>query len=630
MPKPREYSEWVIKQIDAGRKMVIIGNFGAYVNESTELEEKHFKPVFQALGLKHWDTETLLSKRQKIVYKSPEMMEFEAPLNLKELPVVSHKITSESTDNNVYLTIRNAYWGKIDPVVITPKGGLIMDDLAYQINSTDNKKDVISDYITGKGDTLPRRHNMGHWQVNPFLFFKKALDLEHLPIPDVTTMNGNRIFYTHFDGDGLTNISLIDRSKFASELVLDEILTHYPLPFSTSVITSEIENKGTLYYNKPFEVARTMYSLDNVEAATHSCTHPFNWRKGDLAINMKDSSLNIQNKSLNFDLDIYGSVAFIEQNLLLKNKKVKTFFWSGRCNPDHRALSRIELANLLNLNGGDPVYDSSFPSYLNLSSYATKIDGYWQFHTSSSNDYIYTDGWTKNYGNMQKLVEHFEYTNSPRRIMPLNIYLHFYIGDRREGLDGIKVAYDYCINEKIAPLFASEYVSIVKDFTSLKQYKLADDGYLIVHNGSLRTIRFDDTELYPDLEKSKGVIGFKRYQNSSYFHLNSGNKQTIYLTNNKPNAVYLSYGSHQISDWKASRKHVSFKSSGIGNVEFSFKNLAPQTKYQLIISSLNDTNQMEDKLVQTDNEGHLIIHSSFEKYNERYQFELIKSNVAHE
>ena len=48
------------------------------------------------------------------------------------------------------------------------------------------------------------------WTVNPFAFFRKAFGEERFPIPDVTTLSGRRMYFSHIDGDGWNNVSEIE------------------------------------------------------------------------------------------------------------------------------------------------------------------------------------------------------------------------------------------------------------------------------------------------------------------------------------------------------------------------------------------------------------------------------------
>lgn len=626
MKQPHIYAEWVKQQIAAGRKMVIMGNYGAYIDEENDIRVLDFQSVFEAMGLHHWDSKISPSKKQKIVYKSEEIMDFEIPVNLDEMPPFDIKITSENPENKVYFSIEDPRLGRIDGVVVTPYGGIILNNLAFKGNETDKEEvENIRKYIQRESELTPKfRENYGYWRINPFLFFREAFDLNHIPIPDVTTLNGFRIFYSHIDGDGFTGISLIDKRSYSSAFVRDKIIKQYPLPFTVSVITEEIENKGLPYYNRGYNIARSLYELNNVEAATHSSTHPYNWQKGDLEVQSDTGEWSFGIKEINLDLEISTSIYFIEKNLLPENKKVEAFLWSGRCNPNSKALEYLYDLNIPNLNGGDPIFDSKFPSYSNLASLAIYNTGYWQYFTSSSNDYIYTKGWTRDFSDMKRLIEHFEYTESPIRILPLNIYFHFYIGDRQEGLNGLKQALDYCMNTRIAPLFVSEYAHIVEDFVTLSQYILPDSGYKIIHNGKLRTFRYDNCPEFPDLEKSKGIIGFMHYQNSLYLYLDDENEQTLYLKTEKPAQVYLKCGTHYIDNWCVTDDQVSFNTRGLGKAYFEIANLNPTLTYNIIIKQSVTNTTLLNETIQPDNNGSLILHSQFDTYQGEYSILVTK------
>lgn len=630
MENPENYSVWLQEQIIAGRKVVILGSYGAFYDAENELPATEVKEFFAALGLRYWDIKINPSQNQQIIYKSKEMLDFETPVDLAAMTPFETKITSENSSNEVFLSVEDSKIGRIDAVVVTPNGGIALDEVPFKEGRKDEKWMAnLEDVLNGKGDQEKAETDpIGQWRINPFKFFAEAFDIKSDPIPDFTTLNGLRIYYSHIDGDGLTGISLIDLKTYSSEFVRDQILKHYPLPVSASVITKEFEDKGLPYYNRPLEVARSIFELENIEAATHSYTHPFNWRTGDIEARPKSNTWEIEVMKIDYDMEIYGSVKFIEKNLLPPPKKLNLYLWSGQCNPDERALSRIDNLGIKNMNWGDPIYDSHFPSYSCLAPLATNVNGYWQFHTSGSNDFIYTKGWTRNFGNMAQLVEHFEYTESPTRILPINIYFHFYIGDRQAGLDGLKKAYDYCMNHSIAPVFTSEFVDIIQDFINLKIFQLPDGGFKIIHDGSLRTLRFDNSIQYPDLSRSKGVIGFYNYQNSIYIHLADGNEQTIYLQSNFPHEVYLKTGSHYIDNWQLTQNGGQFNIKGVGKAEFEIANLLASTSYQLQIKKQEDglkkSKIILTESIRTDGEGNLKFNTTLNEYQGKYLVSLVK------
>ncbi|MCI0512701.1 hypothetical protein L0128_05775, partial [candidate division KSB1 bacterium] len=624
MRQPEKYTEWLGEQIHAGRKVVVLGNLGAFYEAENNLPAAGAPAFFNALGLRYWDVKISPGEKQRVHFLAPAMLNFEAPVDLTRMARFETKITSAHPANQVFLTIEDEILGQIDAVVVTPFGGIALDDAPFQEGHKDAQWIAnLQAVLSGAGDQDKAETDpIGFWRINPFKFFEAAFDLKDTPRPDFTTLNGRRIFYSHIDGDGLVGISLIDGKSYASEFVRDQILTQYPLPFSASVITKEIEDNRFPFYNRPLAVARSIFALDNVEAGTHSYSHPFNWRTGDLAARTNDHQIELAIEAIDYDLEIQGSVRFIEKNLLPPEKSLKLYLWSGQCNPDARALSRVDNLGITNMNWGDPIYDSRFPSYSCLAPLATNVNGHWQFHTSASNDFIYTKGWTRNFGNMAQLVEHFQHTESPIRMLPLNIYLHYYIGDREAGLTGLKKAYDYCMQQAIAPLFTSDFVNIGRDFIQWRAFKLPDGGYQVYHDGALRTLRFDHCTQYPDLKRSQGVIGFLHYQGALYVHLAAGNAQTIYLQPTAPTAVYLMTGSHYIDSWQGAPNGGQFTCRGVGKAGFELANLLPTTTYQVRIEQKRTESEaretVQSEAIQTDASGILKFKTIFKAYQGEY------------
>ncbi|HBA42282.1 MAG TPA: hypothetical protein DCZ07_04835, partial [Alphaproteobacteria bacterium] len=112
------------------------------------------------------------------------------------------------------------------------------------------------------------------WRLNPFRFFAEVFEPGNDPVPDTTTRAGRRIFYSHIDGDGLANISWIERYKetptLSSKVVLDEILKKFPdMPVTVAPIAADIDLNwhGSA---KTREVVRETFALPNVEVGSHT------------------------------------------------------------------------------------------------------------------------------------------------------------------------------------------------------------------------------------------------------------------------------------------------------------------------------------------------------------------------
>ncbi|MEQ8224094.1 MAG: hypothetical protein ABRQ37_17385, partial [Candidatus Eremiobacterota bacterium] len=634
-----EYNSWLIHQIDKGKKIIILGDYGALYEKDTYKMTPLVKQVFARLGLEMAGEDTyirenlrilqndLLTSKHfvnvfstfqpvtldygrperaraclpfiKIINKESSYFNFEA--NLKDEKINPSLFKSTGKDNKELISLYVADTGKATCAVTGDWGGILGGDFFYEIEESKEEAiniDNYDDLLKLHYDLKPTTTNNGKWVVNPFLFLNRSLDIETLPRLDYTTLNGQRIFYTHLDGDGLSNLSYIP-TRYSGEVIKEEIFETYNLPVSVSIITGEMEAHDKKYYNYPATIARSIFSLDNVEIATHTHTHPFDMG-GDLLVDVinkgHDKSYDVHFSKPDKHTEILYSTALINQYIAPPGKEVKTVFWPGKCNPGEEFIEEADRLGLQNLNGGDPIYDEEHKSYSNLCQIYVKRGKTLQTRTSSSNDYIYTDSWTKNYGEMKKLIDHINNTDKPVRIYPVNVYYHFYSGMYKEGVDAVKTIYDYCLKQHIAPMFASQYCLIVKDFYCAETGRTDDGGYVIHNMGYLRTVRFDNTALALDMDRSEHVLGFDYYNNSLYIFLDDSTTHKIYLSDRPQSRVYLKSASHYIDNWHASSDCVKSTVRGLGAGYMEIASLASERFYEVRLGDLHDT-------VKTDSNG---------------------------
>ena len=119
------------------------------------------------------------------------------------------------------------------------------------------------------------------WIIDPFAFFQRALGVETMPVPDVTTLSGRRMWFSHIDGDGWNNVTRVeahrDKPTISALVVLRELIAPYPdLPVAVGVIGADVDER----YGTPEaarQAARELYALPQVEIASHTYTHPYQW-----------------------------------------------------------------------------------------------------------------------------------------------------------------------------------------------------------------------------------------------------------------------------------------------------------------------------------------------------------------
>ena len=89
------------------------------------------------------------------------------------------------------------------------------------------------------------------------------------------------MWFSHIDGDGWNNVSSVeayrDKPTIAATVILRELIAPYPdLPVAVGVIGADVDER----YDTPEaarQAARELYALPQVEVATHSYTHPYQW-----------------------------------------------------------------------------------------------------------------------------------------------------------------------------------------------------------------------------------------------------------------------------------------------------------------------------------------------------------------
>jgi len=242
------------------------------------------------------------------------------------------------------------------------------------------------------------------------------------------------------------------------------------------------------------------------------------------------------------------------------------------------------------------------------------VDGQIQFYASNVNENIYTNGWEGPYDGYDKVVETFQETETPklvqsppRRVSPINIYYHFYSGEKHAALEALKTVYEYALTQEIIPIFTSEYLSIVEGFLSGKVEKTEDGAWRFFDYGDARTVRFDDVKEYPDILRSKGVLGFKRWHNYLYVYLEKSEEAVLHFSEMLPKVPYLKEAANIVSDMRISQEKVSFAAHGYKEGFFLFANMKPSKRYEVRLISKKNGNEQRSKKFKSDSEGNLSV-----------------------
>ncbi len=490
---PVAYMNWLHRQMDAGRRLVMLGHPGFDpIGKLSATARKQFRRLMARIGVRWLSKYHKLTYNARVAYSDQRFMNFERPLP----PVLPQfaGVQAASDDSVVLLSvstndIRN------DVIVVGPEGGYVSTDFA-----------ILEDY--------QMKPALKAWYLNPFRYFRLAFATQGMPKPDITTMSGRRLYYSHIDGDGWRNLA--HQAEFrkeglnAAEVIYREIFLRYvDLPVTLGPVVGDLDPKW--YGSKRnLRLARLIFRLPNVEAGNHTQSHPFQWsffrnykpekekaflkryplrpgrtraesvfkdklderyapqlaKKGGLdPAHGRPRAYAV--RPFNLKLEVFGSTEFVNR-LLLPGKRVRLFQWSGDTSPFRAALAATARAGLRSINGGDGRMDRIFRSYAFVAPYGRWVGGLWQPYASQANENIYTPNWTGNYSAFVRLIESLRNTGRPLRVTPINVYYHLYIAERAESLASLKRVLDYVSQLEIAPVTASRFAAMSDGFVKTR------------------------------------------------------------------------------------------------------------------------------------------------------------------
>ena len=112
--------------------------------------------------------------------------------------------------------------------------------------------------------------------------------------------------------------------------------------------------------------------------------------------------------------------------------------------------------------------DREWPSYTRVAPLMRQVGQHWQTYTSASNENLYTHLWTGPFYGFRHVIETFEGTERPRRVAPVNVYYHYYSGERVASLAALHHVHEWVLRQPLARLFTSEYLAIVEGFRTAR------------------------------------------------------------------------------------------------------------------------------------------------------------------
>jgi polysaccharide biosynthesis protein PelA len=559
LPDPAGYLGWLDRVTASGVKLIVLGDIAP--PERLDMLPQ-LNRVLARLGLRSADNFVELTFRTRATYVDPDMIGFERKLDkaIPGFPIIQRILPGTRT--HLTLEAKTATGiTRSDPVTTSEGGGY-----------------AAANFIV---DHDPNTNRDG-WILNPFNFFRLALGDERFPIPDVTTLSGRRIYFSHIDGDGWNNMTEVDgyrdNQSLSVEVITKEAIEAYPdLPVSVGLIAGDVQPLlgGTL---EGIKWAKRLFALPHVEVASHTHTHPYNWqffddydREKELELirgyrppampmreRMAAGIMRMAGKTYQnarYDPFIAGTDDLprtylrepyqIEREFLgaLKmsemfappGKKAKLYLWSGNTTPFAAAIEATRKSGVRNMNGGDSRLDAEYPSVAYVPPLSRVVGAQRQIYAVNSNENTYTNDWTGPFGGQIMLEHTLRNTELPRRLKGFNLYYHMYSGEKPAALRAITHFMQMARKTSVVPIAASRYAAMADDYFNFEIEQVDLFSWAVTRRGAVETVRFDEAQkLAVDFTNSVGVIGENRHANALYVTLDPAVERAVVSLRARP------------------------------------------------------------------------------------------------
>ena len=197
MGNAQHYGEWLSRQLARGKRVVMLEHYGATYDLDTQERSTSQKPVFRRMDIDYIERPVRRQDHQpapRIVDES--MLGYERDLSPT---AITYQDTYHSVgpDNRVFLSFADRDYGDVDLGIITPNGGVRLEESPFYFPPHDTDRiALVNRALDGEiAPEIAEQTTVGSWQLNPCRFFSEALGIAEMPVPDITTLNGSRIFF---------------------------------------------------------------------------------------------------------------------------------------------------------------------------------------------------------------------------------------------------------------------------------------------------------------------------------------------------------------------------------------------------------------------------------------------------
>jgi hypothetical protein len=608
--RPSEYMAWARRLAERGVPFIIFGQVGA---PATPQYLRSINSLLEPMGIAYTSNFVEATNGTQVLGADPAAIGFERRLKdgLPSYPVI-RRLSAES--------------GVLLEVQAPPRERLVHSAL---VTAGPRGAFVVSGFALYVDPALGRTE----WIVDPFTILRRVLGSAPFPIPDTTTVSGRRLYFSHVDGDGWNDDVSIDHYRnpaaIAAEVMAKELIEPYPdLPVTVGLIASDLDpafGDG----ERAAAAARHIFSLPQVEVASHSATSPLVWSfyenysrdeeeklmgatptpnastgwlgtvAGAFGLVQEPSDIE-RNRSLylsgsrglprayvrdpfSLQTEVQGAVDKTNE-LAPEGKRAAIYSWTGDAEPFEAAVQATRQAGLRNINGGGARVDPSYASISYVTPIARQVGTERQIYAVDASDASFTSAGESGIAGFSALKSTLDATESPVRLKGVDLYYHAFAAKGAASLKVVRGFLDWARGADLAPITASQYAAIADGFFSTQLEQTGPSSWLVSDRDGLQTVRFDGSvRQFVDIRDSVGVVGSRMYQGSLYVALDASvpavrisMRSELPIENAQAAAsiAQLEEANWMVRDVQRGAGRLTYSALGFGTAQFSWKDLA--------------------------------------------------------
>lgn len=418
--------------------------------------------------------------------------------------------------------------------------------------------------------TFDPRLNGAFWIIDPFAFLDAVLGRGQVPVPDVTTLVGRRVYFGTVSSEGwlspMPARQFDDEPKLGAEMLLENLIRPYSdLPVTVAVLTGDLDPEtGGRAAPRGLAVAQAVFALPQVRAATTGASYVRRWeyfarydpdledrmidqlREGSVTDDQSGGLVTAAMRGLAGAFSETGGIAsgriadaprdYARNAFSLSDeipaalravadlgppdRKPPIFLWPGDARPFDGAVAAARSAGAAAIGGGGGLYNTFSPALAGLSPLSVSVGDDLQVYNALSGDEAYTNYWTAPSHGFHAMADTLLWTDRPRRLKPFHLAFSAQsalgLGTRK----AVAALLDRARTAEVVPIEAADYVRMVEGFVSFRAERVGPLTWRMQTRRGLSTVRFDRAgNLELDLAASPGALGARRKGDVLYVSL---------------------------------------------------------------------------------------------------------------